>query len=151
MCKSTAASRQTTKFLIKLNMKKNKTYQPAEDTQSQSRIKFKLFNFISTNWLKHRNVKLIRLFYIAVDEFAFIKTLPPQRNKRIHRFNWSKSQLWRCRFNLCEIIKWSKYGFFQRCCTINKKYFDHKVQFRWKNMKICVRLFFLIKSRAHEC
>ena len=128
---------------------KKKAYHRADSTQSHNRIKFKSFDFISTNWLKHKNVKSVRFFYIAVDGFAFTKALPPQRNKRIHRFDWSKSQLWRYRRDLCEMIKWSKYEFFQRCCTINKKHFDHKVQLRWKSVRVYMFNYFLWLNHVH--
>ena len=86
------SSKQTNNEVFdKIKHEKNKIYQRAENTQLYSRIKFKSFDFISTNWLKHRNVKSTRFFHIAVDGFVFIKALSSQRNKRTHRFDWSKN------------------------------------------------------------
>ena len=132
----------------KIKNEKKKTYQRADSTQSHSRIKFRSFDFISLNWLKHKNVKPISITHIAVNGLAFIKTFSFQKNKKI-QFDWSKNQLWRCRRDLCEMIKWSRYGFFQRCCITNKKHFDHKMQLRWENVKIYVLDYFSLLNHVH--
>ena len=144
-------SKQTNnKVFDKIKDEKNKVYQRAKNTQQHSRIKFRSFDFISSNWLKHKNVKSTRFIHIAVDELVFNQTFPPHRNKRTHQFDWSRNQLWRCRRDLCKMIKWSKYEFFQRCCTTNKKHFDHKVQLRWKDVKIYVFDYFLWLNHVHR-